>query len=309
MPLDPVVRSLLDAFSDPNAPTLPSMTPVQAREMFEKLRIPAPGEPVEKVEDRRIPGPAGEIPVRIYTPQDARGVLVYFHGGGWVIGSLDTHDASVRTLANAARCTIVSVDYRLAPESRHPAAAEDCYAATCWTARNARALGADPRLLAVGGDSAGGNLAAVTALLARERSGPELRFQLLVYPVTDHDFERTSYRENAAGYFLSRDDMRWFWDHYVPERAERDAFTASPLRARDLAGLPSAHVVTAEFDPLRDEGEAYATRLSEAGVPVSLKRYDGWIHGFFGMAPILPRARVIRSSAEPAAFAADSRAV
>jgi acetyl esterase len=291
MPLDPVVRPLLDAFAAANPTPLPSMTPVQAREMFEKMRLPLPPDPVAKVEERRIPGPAGEIPVRIYAPENARGLLVYFHGGGWVIGSLDSHDLPLRTLANAAGCTIVSVDYRLAPEHRHPAAAEDCYAATRWAADHAGSFGADPALLAVGGDSAGGNLAAVVALLARERSGPALRFQLLVYPVTDHDFERTSYRENAEGYFLGREDMRWFWDHYVPNASERNAFTASPFRAKSLTGLPRAHVITAEYDPLRDEGEAYAARLREANVPVTLTRYDGQIHGFFGMPTLMPRGK------------------
>ena len=291
MPLDPLVRSLLDLAAAQNTTPLTSMTPAQAREMFEKLRLPMPGDPVAKVEDRRIPGPAGEIPLRIYQPENARGVLVYFHGGGWVIGSLDSHDAPLRSLANAAGCSVVSVDYRLAPEHRHPAAAEDCYAATCWVADNARSLGADPDALAIGGDSAGGNLAAVTALLARERRGPRIRYQLLVYPVTDHDFERTSYRENAEGYFLGREDMRWFWNHYVPSQTDRNLFTASPLRARDLSHLPPAHLISAEFDPLRDEGEAYAARLREAGVPISLTRYDGMIHGFFSMAAIIPRGR------------------
>lgn len=291
MPLDPVIRNLLDAFAGQNAPPLPSLTPVQAREMYEKMRIPLPPDPVARVEDRRIPGPGGEIPVRIYTPEGATGLLVYFHGGGFVIGSLETHDGPIRTLANAAGCTVVSVDYRLAPEHRHPAAAEDCYAATRWAVENARALGADPARVAVGGDSAGGNLAAVTALLARERGAPALCFQLLVYPVTDHDFERPSYRENGEGYFLQRRDMQWFWDHYEPSRDERDAFTAAPLRARDLSGLPPAHVITAEYDPLRDEGEAYAARLREAGVPTSLERYDGQIHGFFSMAAVIPRGR------------------
>ena len=291
MPLDPLVRSLLDLAAAQNTAPLTSMTPAQAREMFEKLRLPMPGDPVAKVEDRRIPGPAGEIPIRIYQPENARGVLVYFHGGGWVIGSLDSHDAPLRSLANAAGCSVVSVDYRLAPEHRHPAAAEDCYAATCWVADNARSLAADPDALAIGGDSAGGNLAAVAALLARERRGPRIRYQLLVYPVTDHDFERTSYRENAEGYFLGREDMRWFWNHYVPSQADRNLFTASPLRARDLSGLPPAHLISAEFDPLRDEGEAYAARLREAGVPISLTRYDGMIHGFFSMAAIIPRGR------------------
>lgn len=291
MPLDPLVRSLLDLAAAQSPAPLTSMTPAQAREMFEKLRLPLPGDPVARVEDRRIPGPAGEIQIRLYQPENARGVLVYFHGGGWVIGSLDSHDAPLRSLANAAGCSVVSVDYRLAPEHRHPAAAEDCYAATCWVADNARSLGADPDALAIGGDSAGGNLAAVTALLARERRGPRIRYQLLVYPVTDHDFERASYRENAEGYFLGREDMRWFWNHYVPSQTDRNLFTASPLRARDLSGLPPAHVVSAEFDPLRDEGEAYAARLREAGVPVSLTRYDGMIHGFFSMAAIIPRGR------------------
>ncbi len=291
MPVDPLVRSLLDAMAATNPAPITAMTPGQAREMFEKLRLPLPGDPVARIEDRRIPGPAGEIPLRVYAPEGARGVLVYFHGGGWVIGSLDSHDASLRSLANAAGCTVVSVDYRLAPEHRHPAAAEDCYAATCWVAQNARSLGTETERLAVGGDSAGGNLAAVTALLARERRGPRLCHQLLVYPVTDHDFERESYRDHAEGYFLGREDMRWFWNHYVPERALRDLFTASPLRAGDLSGLPPASVLTAEFDPLRDEGEAYAARLSEAGVPVRLTRYAGMIHGFFGMAAILPRGR------------------
>lgn len=291
MPVDAATRALLDAFAAGGAAPLSSLTPVAARDLFEKLRIPIPPEPVARVENRRIPGPGGEIPVRIYAPGGARGLLVYFHGGGWVLGNLESHDGPVRMLANAAGCCVVSVDYRLAPESRHPAAAEDCYAATRWAAENARALGVDPALLAVGGDSAGGNLAAVTTLLARERGGPKIRFQLLVYPVTDHDFDRPSYLENAKGYFLERADMQWFFDHYVPDVAARSAFTASPIRAASLAGLPPAFVLTAELDPLRDEGEAYAARLREAGVPVVQTRYDGQIHGFFGMAQILPRGR------------------
>jgi acetyl esterase len=291
MPLDPAVRALLDTFAAASPARLPSLTPLQAREMFEKLRMPLEPDPVSRVEDRRIPGPAGEIAVRLYAPEDPRGLVVYFHGGGWVLGSLETHDLPLRTLANEAGCSVLSVDYRLAPEHRHPAAVEDCHAAVCWAAEHAAELGADPALLAVGGDSAGGNLAAVVSLLARERGGPALCFQLLVYPVTDHDFARPSYAENASGYFLERDDMRWFWDHYLPDAAARDATTASPLRARDLSGLPPAHVITAEFDPLRDEGEAYAARLREAGVPVTHTRYDGQIHGFFGMAALIPRGR------------------
>ena len=279
--------------------------------MFEKLRMPLEPDPVARVEDRRIPGPAGEIAVRLYAPEDPRGLVVYFHGGGWVIGSLETHDLPLRTLANEAGCSVLSVDYRLAPEHRHPAAVEDGYAAVCWAAENAAELGADPARLAVGGDSAGGNLAAVASLLARERGGPALCFQLLVYPVTDHDFARPSYAENASGYFLERDDMRWFWDHYLPDAAARDGMTASPLRVRDLSGLPPAHVITAEFDPLRDEGEAYAARLREAGVPVTHTRYDGQIHGFFAMAALIPRGRDAIAEAGAklrAAFASGSAA-
>jgi acetyl esterase len=231
--------------------------------------------------------------VRIYKPEGRPPLpaLVYFHGGGWVIGSLETHDGACRELANRIGCAVVSVDYRLAPESRYPAAAEDCYAATQWVAENAKALGVDAKRIAIGGDSAGGNLAAVVALMARDRGGPALRHQLLIYPVTDADFERASYRENAEGYLLTTKAMAWFWGHYVPELAQRQDGYAAPLRAKDLAGLPPAFVLTAEFDPLRDEGEAYAKRLAQAGVPTRLQRYDGAIHGFFAMGVLSQVAR------------------
>jgi acetyl esterase len=186
---------------------------------------------------------------------------------------------------------VASVDYRLAPDTRFPGAVEDCFAATRWVVENAAALGADPRRVAVAGDSAGGNLAAVVAQIARDRGTPPLRFQLLVYPVADADFERASYRANADGYFLTRAAMQWFWDQYVPDAAERAHPYASPLRARSLAGLPPALVISAEFDPLRDEGEAYAEALRRAGVPVQCSRYDGQIHGFFGMGYAIERAR------------------
>jgi acetyl esterase len=294
MPLDPQARFLLDQLAAQNPPPLHELTPAQARAFFEATRPPVPGEPVAAVENRRLPGPAGEIPVRLYVPEGAgatSGALVYFHGGGWVIGSLETHDNLCRVLANRSRARVVSVDYRLAPEHRWPAAAEDCYAVTCHLAEQGAALGIDGARLAVGGDSAGGNLAAVVALLARERGGPRLRHQLLIYPVTDHDFERPSYRENGEGYFLTTDAMRWFWDHYVPDRAQRDDWRAAPLRAEKLAGLPPATVVTAEYDPLRDEGEAYAARLREAGVPTTLTRVDGQIHGFVSMLDLLEAGR------------------
>jgi acetyl esterase len=208
-----------------------------------------------------------------------------------VIGSLETHDGSCRELANRVGCVVVSVDYRLAPEHRYPAAAEDCFAATNWVAENAAALGVDPKRIAIGGDSAGGNLAAAVALMARDRSGPALRHQLLIYPVTDADFTCASYRENAEGYLLTTKAMEWFWGHYVPDAVLRKEAYAAPLQAKDLAGLPPAFVITAEYDPLRDEGEAYAKRLQQAGVRTTLRRYDGAIHGFFAMGLLAEVAR------------------
>jgi acetyl esterase len=294
MPLDPQSRFLLDQLAAQGGPALHEMSPAEARRAFESMRIPMPGEAVASIEDRRVPGPAGEIPVRLYVPDDAATpspALLYFHGGGWVIGSLETHENLCKALANRSGARVVAVDYRLAPEHCWPAAAEDCYAVTCHVAERGAALGIDGARLAVGGDSAGGNLAAVVALLARERGGPRLRHQVLIYPVTDHDFERPSYRENGRDYFLTTDAMRWFWDHYVPDRGRRDDWSAAPLRAEKLAGLPPATVITAEYDPLRDEGEAYAERLREAGVPVNCSRYEGQIHGFVSMLDLLDAGR------------------
>jgi acetyl esterase len=246
------------------------------------------GEAVKHVEDRTIPGPAGEIPIRIYRPADGTlPALVYFHGGGWVIGNLDSHDLVCRMLANRSGAVVISVDYRLAPEHKYPAAADDSYAATKWVADNASELDIDPNAIAVGGDSAGGNLAAVVSLMAKEKGGPKLAMQMLVYPVTDYSFETASYTDNAEGYFLTRDAMVWFWDHYLNDRSEGSQPQASPLQATDLSGLPPAWVITAEYDPLRDEGEAYAEKLREAGVPVTVERYNGMIHGFFSMAWML----------------------
>ncbi len=218
-------------------------------------------------------------------------MLVFFHGGGWVIGDLETPDGTCRALANRAGCVVVSVDYRLAPENKFPAAPQDTYAATQWVAANAASIHVDPARIAVGGDSAGGNLAAVTAQMARDRGGPRLVFQLLVYPVIDGACDTASYRDNAEGYLLTKDMMRWFWNHYVRDAEDLFNPIASPLRARSLKGLPPALVQTAEFDPLRDEGEAYAAQLKQAGVPVRLTRYNGMIHGFFGMASVMDRAK------------------
>jgi acetyl esterase len=302
MPLDPGLKLVLDQLAANPGPQLHELPVAQARAFFDQMQLPRPEVKVAEVMDRRIPGPAGELPVRIYRPEGEAPfpALVYFHGGGWVIGSLETHDGSCRELANRIGCVVVSVDYRLAPEARFPAAAEDCFAATQWVAEHARELRIDAGRIGVGGDSAGGNLAAVVALMARDRRGPALRHQLLIYPVTDADFSRASYRENAEGYLLTTKAMEWFWSHYVPDATKRVEPYAAPLRATELAGLPPAFVLTAEYDPLRDEGEAYARRLEHSGVPTVLKRYDGAIHGFFAMGLL---AQVGRDAVDDAAEA------
>jgi acetyl esterase/lipase len=293
MPLSAKAQEFLEQIAAAGMPPLGSASVADTRKAFDGIAsFGGPVQAVARVEERRIPGPAGQIPLRIYTPE-ARGtlpVLVYYHGGGWVIGTFDTHDAVCRHLANRSEAIVVSVDYRMAPEHKFPAAAEDCYAATCWVASNAAALGADPKRLAVGGDSAGGTLAAVVSLMARDRGAPRIAFQLLVYPVTDHSYDTPSYRENADGYLLTKDAMVWFWNHYLREPGDGANPYASPLRAASLAGLPPAMVITAEYDPLRDEGEAYARRLREAAVPVTLKRYDGMIHGFFILTGVFDEA-------------------
>ena len=227
-------------------------------------------------------------------------VLLHVHGGAFVSTGVEHYIPYAARLSRPFAARAVVFGYRLAPEHRYPAAAEDCWAATKWVAENAAALDVDPKRIAIGGDSAGGNLTAVVALLARDRRGPPLRFQLLIYPVTDADFTRASYRENAEGYLLTTPAMQWFWSHYVPDPAQRQEAYASPLRAKDLAGLPPAFVITAEYDPLRDEGEAYAKRLQAAGVPTRLQRYDGAIHGFFAMGVL---AAVARAAIDDAAAA------
>jgi acetyl esterase len=294
MPLDPQARFVLDQMAAQGGLEVQDQTPEQARAAFDAMRLPLPIEEVAHVEDRTIQGPAGAIPVRVYRSAAAptpAAALVYFHGGGWVLGSLDSHDGLCRALANKTNAVIVSVDYRLAPEARYPAAADDCYAATRWVSEHGAQIGVDGTRIAVGGDSAGGNLAAVVSLMARDRSGPALRHQILTYPVADHDFERASYRDNAEGYLLTRGAMQWFWDHYVPNRPQRDEAYASPLRAEKLVGLPPATVITAEYDPLRDEGEAYAARLREAGVATVATRYDGQIHGFVSLFEVFDQGK------------------
>ena len=276
-------------------PPLQSMSLEEVREALEERARLTAGqpEPVVEVRDVLMPGPGGSLRLRLYRPSNAPSLpgLVYFHGGGWVRGSLRTHDVLSRMLANAAECVLVSVDYRLAPEAKFPAAVDDAWAATRWVAAKADQLGIDPARLAVGGDSAGGNLAAVVSLLAREHHGPRLVYQLLIYPVVDHDFDTPSYRENGEGYILTRDAMEYYWRHYVRDDADADDWRASPMRAASLAGLPPALVVTAEYDPLRDEGRAYAERLRAETTAAEYREIGGLLHGFATSTGALDRGR------------------
>jgi len=290
MPIDPqIARLLADARArDPRG--IEELTVAEARLRGGSAPVDAmvPLEDVPVIRDLLIDG-AVPIPARIYRPSAGiLPLLVYFHGGGWVVGSVALSDNFCRALANASGCAVLSVEYRLAPEHRYPAAADDAYAATRWAAENAAALGVDPARLAVGGSSAGGNLAAVVALMARERGGPAIALQWLHVPVTDHDFTRASYAANATGGGLTRAAMEWFWGHYAPDVARRGEPYASPLRAKDLRGLPPAIVVTAECDPLRDEGLAYAERQRSAGVPVTSIEYPGTVHAFMSWSSVVP---------------------
>ena len=303
MPLDLQTQAMLEMLAAMGMPPMYTQSVDDARKAMTAMSAAAGEiEAVGKVEDREIAGPAGKIPLRLYTPE-GKGpfpVLVYFHGGGWVIGDIESHDAVCRSLTNAAGCITVSVDYRLAPEHKFPAAPEDCYAATQWAAHNASTFNGDPTRLAVGGDSAGGNLAAVVSLMARDRGGPGLVYQLLIYPATDYYLPGTpSIQENGDGYMLTRDDMIWFLGHYLSSEADIQHPYAFPLQAKDLSGLPPAMVITAEFDPLRDEGEMYAAKLEQAGVAVTTKRYHGTIHGFFSMAAVIDQGK--KALAEAAA--------
>ena len=293
MPVDPQIAALLAEAEkiDPRPVETLSVAEARARGGSVNVAPELAPEPVAEIRDLVI-DTLPPIPARLYRPRSGTlPLLVYLHGGGWVVGSVAMSDPFCRALANASGCAVLSVEYRLAPEDRYPAAADDAYAATRWSADRASDLGIDASRIAVGGSSAGGNLAAVVALMARERGSPKLAFQLLHAPVLDHDFETPSYRANATGCGLTRSGMRWFWDHYVPDARLRDEPYASPLRAKDLSGLPPAHIVTAECDVLRDEGKAYATRLHEAGVPTAHVEYPGMVHGFTGMAMTIPMGR------------------
>jgi acetyl esterase len=294
--LHPEVRALLEMMDAQGAPALESQDPIVARQdRVEGMKMLG-GEPrpLGRVEDFSIPGPDGDVPVRLYAMEHGgvRPALIYFHGGGWVFGNLDTHDSVCRDLAAESGAVVISVDYRLSPEVKFPAAVNDSYAATLWIAANAERLGIDARRISVGGDSAGGNLATVIAMRCRDAGGPALARQLLIYPATDlSSFDTASYRELAEGYFLTRAAMQWFTGHYLASGDQSRLPEASPLHAPNLSGLPPAFVITAEFDPLRDEGEAYAARLQQAGVPVTVKRYPGMVHGFVSMRGVVSGGR------------------
>ncbi|MGE5512788.1 MAG: alpha/beta hydrolase [Bacteroidota bacterium] len=297
MPLDPGAQQVIDLIKSVGRPPYETVGHEEARRLYLDARRVLQPEPMPIAETRDLtaPGPAGSMAIRLYRaraskPGETQPALIYFHGGGWVIGSIDSHDGVCRGLANHAGCTVLSVDYRLAPEHKFPAAAEDCIAATEWVWENAAALGVDRNRLAVGGDSAGGNLAAVVCLNARERGTPKLRFQLLIYPACDMAMGHGSIAEFAEQLPLTRSTMKWFIDLYLRGAADVADWRASPLKASNLKSLPPAYVLTAGYDPLRDEGEAFAAALKAAGVPVEAKRYPGQIHGFLTMGKFIPEA-------------------
>jgi acetyl esterase len=307
--LHPQIVSALEAMQKLALRPIEAMNPAEARAQMEATAQSRKAEPlpVARVEDRDIPGPAGPIRVRLYWPNASGNVpaIAYYHGGGHVIGSLDTHDLIARNLCAGAAALVLSVDYRMGPEDRFPAAVEDSFAALEWLYRNASSLGADPGRLGVHGDSAGANLAAVVALMARDGGGPKLRLQSLVYPVADYTLSSASYATFAEGYgLLTRAAMVWFRKHYLRSPADAEDWRASPIKAASLAGVAPAIVVTAQCDVLHDDGERYMQALRRAGVAVEYREYKGMIHGFFGMVPIIDDAMV----AQRAVAAAFSRA-
>ena len=313
MALDPQIEIILDLIKKSNLPEIWQLTPDQGREQYlmrvNKLKF---SEPILRSEDRRIAGPGSDLTIRIYTPREIPTgeklpVLMWFHGGGFVIGSLETHDSVCRMLANQADCIVVSVDYRLAPEAKFPAAVEDCEAALKWVALHAVEFGGDPGCIAVGGDSAGANLATVIAILARNAAHPKLVFQLLIYPCTAPEPETASHHKFKEGYVLSRNSITWFYRQYLRGGKDENDFRYAPLILDDLSGLPAALIIVAGYDPLRDEGVEYAKKLIEAGNRVRLSNYQGMVHGFYLMGGAVDAARrAVAESAQALREAFDS---
>lgn len=298
--LDPDAAAVFKAFQEAGRPPYETVSPAEARELYLKGRVVTNPEPPElkSVQPLAIPSPAGSIPARVYTPgrlRESNGLapcLVFFHGGGWVIGDLDSHDVVCRKLADEGQLIVISVDYRLAPEHKFPAAVDDAIAATNWIAVNAKQLGVDASRLMVGGDSAGGNLAAVVAISARDGNGPAISGQVLIYPAIDFAMTHPSHSEPETSILLTHSVIKWFRDHYLNGAADVHDWRASPARANTLIGLPPAYVLTAGADPLRDEGDEYAHRLKEAGVAVTHRNFPGQFHGFFTMGKLLQQANV-----------------
>ncbi|BCX69442.1 alpha/beta hydrolase [Pseudomonas izuensis] len=299
MPLDKQIAAVLQQFRDLPEPDFSQLDAVQYRQFSDNLLPAIPGDPMIEVRDLKVTGAAGLLDARLYRPleEDNLPLLVFFHGGGFVMGNLVTHDNLCRSLARQSEAVVVSVAYRLAPEHHFPAAPLDCYAATCWLVEHADELGIDASRLALAGDSAGGNLALAVSRLAAQRKGPKISYQCLFYPVTDARCDSQSYEDFAEGYFLSSAMMYWFWQQYLQDTGQGDDPLASPLRANSMAGLPPTTLITAEFDPLRDEGEAFARCLLQAGVSVRLQRCEGMIHGFISMAPFVEGAALALADA------------
>ena len=285
MALDTATAGFLKQMAEGDEKPLHEHTPEEARALMTMLaELAGPAPEMDRVEERTIQGPHGEVTLRILSHmKNPRGVLVYYHGGGWVIGSIEDYDTVARKLAERTACAVVLVEYRLAPEHRYPTAVDDSYAALEWIGKHLSDIAGREVPLMVAGDSAGGNIAAVMAIRARDRSGPPIALQVLIYPVTDADFDRPSYTDPENELLLTRDAMIWFWDHYLPESSRRTEPDASPLHTENLSKLAPAVILTAEHDVLRDEGEAYAARLKEANVPTDLRRYVGQMHGFFSL--------------------------
>jgi acetyl esterase len=300
--LDPDAAAVYKAFLEAGRPPYETVSPAEAREFYLQARFVSNPEPPElaSIEPLAIPSPAGSIPARVYTPvklRKANGLapcLVFFHGGGWVIGNLDSHDVACRKLADEGQLIVISIDYRLAPEHKFPAAVNDVVAATTWIADHAKQLGIDASRLTVGGDSAGGNLAAVVAIAARD-NGPAIAGQVLIYPAVDFARKHPSHSEPETSVLLTHTAITWFSAHYLSNAADGNDWRASPARATTLAELPPAYVLTAGADPLRDEGDEYAERLKQAGVAVTYRHFPGQFHGFFTMGRLLPQANVAAS--------------